>query len=133
MKNTEIEIVLEFVEGINSADIGKIVNLMSDEHIFIDSGDCKYQGKDFMKQGWINYFTMFPDYKIEIIDIIGGIPIVGIFGYASGTFIGMKNKNNSNYFRIPASWKAIVQEGKVVYWQVFCESKQIEQIVESNK
>jgi hypothetical protein len=129
----EKETVLKFVEAINSANMDNIVDLLSEDHIFIDSGDGKYQGKDFMKQGWVGYFNMFPDYKIDIIDMTENDSIIGIFGYASGTYKGMKNEMNSNYFRVPASWKAIVKDGKIKHWQVYCESKIIEQIVEKNK
>lgn len=105
---------------------------MSDDYLFIDSGGSKYQGKDIMIQGWISYFMMFPDYKIEIINIIESELVVGIFGYASGTFRGLKDENNSNYYRIPAAWKVIVIEGKIKHWQVYCESKKIEEILEKN-
>jgi ketosteroid isomerase-like protein len=129
----EKETVLKFVEAINTADIDKIGDLMSEDHIFIDSGDGKYQGRDFMKQGWIGYFSMFPDYKIEVIDIIESGAMIGIFGYASGTYKGLKDEMNSHYFRVPASWKAIVKDGKIKHWQVYCETKKAEEIVEKNK
>lgn len=132
-KLTAKETVLKFVEAINNANIDKLENLMTDDHEFVDAGDSKYQGKENMKQGWLGYFNMFPDYKIEIVDIIESDTIVGIFGYASGTYKGLKNEMNSNYYRIPASWKAIVKDGKIKLWQVYCESKVIDEIVAKNK
>lgn len=129
----EKETVLKFIEAINTGNIDKIADLMSEDHIFIDSGDGKFQGKKIMKQGWIGYFGMFPDYKIEIIDITEGDSIIGIFGYASGTYKGLKDEANSNYYRIPASWKAIVKDRKITHWQVYCETKQMEEIVEKNR
>ncbi len=131
--SAEKETVLRFIEAINTADIDKIVGLMSEDHVFIDSGGGKYQGKKNMKQGWIGYFNMFPDYKIEIIDITESDSIIGIFGYASGTYKELKDEINSNYFRIPASWKATVKDGKIKHWQVYCETKKIEEIIEKNK
>jgi hypothetical protein len=132
-KPTEKETVLRFVEAINNADIGELENLMSDDHVFVDAGDGRYQGKENMKQGWIAYFKMFPDYRIEIVDITEGDSIIGIFGYASGTYKGLRNEMNSNYFRTPASWKAIAKDGKIKHWQVYCESKRTDEIVERNK
>ncbi len=129
----EKQTVIKFIESINTADIDKIVELMSEDHIFIDAGDGRYQGKESMRQGWIAYFKMFPDYKIEIVDITENDTVIGIFGYASGTYKGLKNETNSNYYRTPASWKAIIQNGKVKHWQVYCESKIVEEIVEKNK
>lgn len=132
-KSTGKETVLKFVEAINTANIDKLEALMSDDHTFVDSGDGKYQGKEVMKKDWSGYFDMFPDYKIEIVDIIESDSIVGIFGYASGTYKGLKNETNSNYYRIPASWKTIVKDGKVKHWQVYCESRMADEIVERNK
>lgn len=132
-KLTKKETVLKFVEAINNANITQLENLMSEDHIFVDSGNGKYHGKENMKQGWIGYFNMFPDYKIEIIDITENDSLIGIFGYASGTYKGLKDEMNSNYYRTPASWKVIVKDGKIKQWQVYCESKRFEEIVEKNK
>jgi len=126
-------IVLQFVKAINTANIDKIEELMTTDHIFVDSGDGKYLGKENMKQLWIGYYEMFPDYKIEIMDITENDSVVGIFGYASGTYKGLKDENNSNYFRVPAAWKAIVEDSKIKHWQVYNETKQVEEIIERNK
>ncbi len=130
---TNKEIALKFIEAINSGKASELEDLMTEDHIFVDAGDGRLQGKANMKQAWITYFKMFPDYKIEINDITEGGSVIGIFGYASGTYKGLKDKTNSNYYRTPASWKAIIQNRKVKHWQVYCESKKIEDIVERNK
>jgi len=133
MKNNKRkQTVLNFIKAINTADIFKITDLISKDHIFIDSEESKHQGKKTMQRGWIEYFKMFPDYKIEITDITESDFIIGIFGYASGTYKGLKNEGNTNFFRVPASWKAIVKDGKIKHWQVYCETKQMEQIIERN-
>lgn len=130
---TDKEIVINYVEAINSVNMDQIEKLMSEDHIFVDSGDSKTQGKENMIQGWVGYFKLFPDYQIEIIDITESDSLIGIFGYASGTYKGLKDDINSNYYRTPAAWKVIVQDGKIKYWQVYCESKKIEEIVEKNQ
>ena len=91
------QIVLEFVNAINSADLNKLCGLMTDDHIFIDSQDNRFTGKENMKQGWIAYFAMFPDYKIEINEIVEKDPLICMFGYASGTYKNIKTKDNSNF------------------------------------
>ena len=120
------KIVILFIEALNNADIEEIANMMSDDHVFIDSGGGKYTGKETMKQGWTAYFDMFPDYKIEAVDITQNDSTVGVFGYASGSYKG----NKDSYFRIPASWKAVVKNGKIKHWQVYCETKEIGKIVD---
>ncbi len=43
---------------------------------------------------WTQYFNMFPDYKIEINEIIKNNSIISLFGYASATYNHLKNKEN---------------------------------------
>ena len=133
IKKSKIEIVLDFIAAINKGDIDGITELMSEDCIFVDAGGDQYNGKETMREGWIAYFKMFPDYTIEVTDITENDSVIGVFGYASGTYKGLRNDMNSNYYRIPSSWKAIVKEGKIGYWQVYCESKMVEHIVGINK
>ncbi len=125
-------VVLEFIDAINNADIAAIEQLMADDHVFIDSAGYTYQGKDLMKKSWINYFEIFPDYRIETVDFTQNKSVVGVFGYASGTYKGKRNNKNSNYYRIDAAWKVIVKKGQIARWQIYCESKKPEEIVARN-
>ena len=125
-------VVLEFIDAINRADTDAIERLMTDDHVFIDSAGYTYQGKDVMKKSWLNYFNMFPDYRIETVDITQNKSVVGIFGFASGTYKGKRNKKDSNYYRIDAAWKAVVRKGRIAHWQIYCESKKPEEIVARN-
>lgn len=115
-------IALDYVAAINVADIDKLYCLMSDDHIFIDAHDNRVIGRDEMKQGWIGYFTMFPDYKIEVNDVIERDSLICILGYAGGTYKNMKNAENSNYWRVPAAWTAIVEGDRVKLWQVYADN-----------
>jgi ketosteroid isomerase-like protein len=74
-------IVIRFVKAINGHNINELVNLMSENHIFIDATGNKTVGKNEMKEGWKGYYEIFPDYQIEISDIIDTDSIIGLFGY----------------------------------------------------
>jgi ketosteroid isomerase-like protein len=126
-------IVIRFVKAINDHDVNEIVNLMSQDHIFIDATDNKSVGKKGMKEGWKGYYELFPDYLIEISDIIGNDSVIGLFGYASGTYKNLTNRLNSNFWRTPASWKAIVENKKIKHWQVYCDYSNLFKIIEKNK
>jgi ketosteroid isomerase-like protein len=126
-------IVIRFVKAINDHDVNKIVNLMSEGHVFIDATDNKSVGKKEMKEGWKGYFELFSDYQIEISDIIENDSVIGLFGYASATYKNLVNKLNSNFWRIPASWKAIVENNKIKHWQVYCDYSNLFKIIEKNK
>ena len=126
-------IVIRFVKAINDHDVNEIVNLMSEDHTFIDAMDNKSVGKKGMKEGWKGYFELFPDYQIKISDIIENGSVIGLFGYVSGTYKNLTNKLNSNFWRTPASLKAMVENKKIKHWQVYCDYSNLFKIVEKNK
>lgn len=131
--DTNKAIAIRFVKAINDHDVNEIINLISEDHIFIDAINNKSVGKKVMKEGWKGYYELFPDYQIEITDIIENVSAIGLFGYASATYKNLTNKLNSNFWRIPASWKAIVENNKVKHWQVYCDYSNLFKIIEKNK
>jgi ketosteroid isomerase-like protein len=126
------KIILDFVDSINSADVDTICNLMTVDHVFVDSQDNKTIGRENMRDAWIGYFRLFPDYKIEIDEVIETDLFVGIFGYASATYKGTKNSDNNNYWRIPAAWKAIIKDNQISYWQVYADNSLPISIISKN-
>jgi ketosteroid isomerase-like protein len=90
-------IIIRFVKAINDHDVNEIVNLMSEDHIFIDAMDHKSVGKQGMTEGWKGYYELFPDYKIEISDITENESVIGLFGYVNATYKNLINDLNSNF------------------------------------
>ncbi len=113
------EVVLNFIETINSGDIENICSLMSPDHVFIDSVGQEHKGLQLMKSGWSAYFESFPDYKIEISEIFEHDNEFVLLGLASASFKGEKVR----CWSIPAAWKAIIENDKVLCWQVFADTK----------
>lgn len=132
MKNPKI-VTFDYINAINSTDIEGLYDLMAEDHLFIDAHDNKIHGKDNMKQSWINYFNMFPDYKIEIDKVLQEDSFVCILGYASGTYKNLQNKDNSNYWRIPAAWIAIIENYQVKQWQVYADNIIVMDIINRNQ
>jgi ketosteroid isomerase-like protein len=126
------QIVQNFASAINEHNVDKICSLMTDDHTFIDSQGNVALGKEQMRAGWIGYFQMFPDYKIEITEIFVNGDTVAAFGFAGGTFQGLNDKKD-NYWHLPASWKAITKDGKIQLWQVYADSKIPFDIINKNK
>lgn len=133
---TKVDIALAYINAINMANIEELYTLMTKNHLFIDAHDNNVKGKENMKQSWIDYFIMFPDYKIEVVDILQKDDLVCILGYASGTYKNLKNIKNSNYWRVPAAWTAIIKDNQVNQWQVYADNIIVMDIinrVENNK
>ena len=113
------DVVLNFIEAINAGDVENICSLMATNHVFIDSVGHQHKGVPLMKSGWSAYFESFPDYKIEISEIFERDKEFVLLGRASASFKGEKVK----CWGIPAAWKAIIENGKVLCWQVFADTK----------
>jgi ketosteroid isomerase-like protein len=131
--SANLEIVNEFIKAINDHDVDQILNLMTDDHIFIDGQDNKHVGKEGMKEGWEGYYQLFPDYQIEIVDVVDNDRVFGLFGYVEGTYLGIKNESNSKFWRTPASWKTIVKNSKILHWQVYCDYSVLFKIIENEQ
>ena len=125
---TSKEIVLAFVERINAHEVEGLSKLMSDDHTFIDAHGNEVHGKEKMTAGWRGYFDWFPDYYIEITDVIGDHETLALFGFAGGSFKGKQSES----WRLPAAWKAIIKDGRVVLWQVFVDTRIPFEIINRN-
>ena len=121
MDSMVISIVNEFIAAINEGNASRLSSLMSKDHIFIDSQGTKDCGRDKMRKGWEEYFRMFPDYRVEIQDILQDGNVVAVFGSASGTYSGKRGLVPENRIEMPAAWKAVVDNGKVKFWQVYAD------------
>lgn len=127
------KVFYEFVGAINGHNAEKLYSLMTDDHQFIDAQGNLVAGKAQMKAGWAGYFQWFPDYKIEVTNVFLEGDTVAAFGFAEGTFKGLETENNINYWRLPAAWKAVIENGKVKLWQVYADTKIPFDIIGRNK
>jgi ketosteroid isomerase-like protein len=133
MKNMKIDIVNNYVRAINSGSIDKICDMETEDYVFIDAHDNRVVGIENMRKAWSKYFEMFPDYNIEINETIVKDSMVCLFGYASGTYKNLKNEKNSNFWRIPAAWTAIVKKNKISQWQVYADNIIVMEIINRNQ
>ena len=108
--------ITDFAAAINSHDLEKIGVLMSDDHTFIDAHGNQMTGKKTMEAGWGSYFQLFPDYYIEIEEILTNGDLAMAYGHAGGG-------TDKNAWKIPAAWRAVVREGKIKLWQVYADTK----------
>jgi ketosteroid isomerase-like protein len=108
-----------FVDCINAHDADGLAKFMSDNHAFIDAHGNEMVGKEKMVAGWRGYFDWFPDYHIEVTNVFEDGGTFALLGFAGGSFKG----NESESWRLPAAWKAIVKDGRVTLWQVFADTK----------
>jgi ketosteroid isomerase-like protein len=125
------QIFYNFVEAINAHNVDQLCLLMTDDHKFIDSQGNETVGKEQMRVGWIGYFKIFPDYKIEVTEIFLNGDTIAAFCFAGGTYKGSSDKKEY-YWHLPASWKAITKNDKIQLWQVYADSKIPYDIINKN-
>lgn len=106
-----------FVDAVNSHDIDAVAALLSDDHVFIDARGNRTQGRDTVCEGWAVYFSWFPDYTIELTDVLESGNVVALFGFASGTY-----RDTGRRWEIPAAWKAVVDGDTLREWQVYADT-----------
>jgi hypothetical protein len=76
---------------------------------------------------------MFPDYKIHIEKIIPGDDRISLFGQALGTMAYNGKLLKENKFKIPASWTAVVSNGKISQWRVYAVNEPVRKIINKYK
>jgi ketosteroid isomerase-like protein len=116
-------VVLQFIDRINAADIGSMCDLMTEDHVFIDGLGNRVAGREKLRAGWKVYFSWFPDYRISHEEIFEDRDAVAVFGSASGTYAVDGKLPKENHWEIPAAWKAVVRNGLIAEWRVYCDNQ----------
>jgi len=116
-------VVLEFIDKINASDVSGLCLLMTEDHIFIDGLGNRVQGRERLRAGWKGYFSRFPDYRISHEEIFENRDVVAVFGTASGTYAVNGMLPKENHWEIPAAWKALVRNGLIAEWRVYCDNQ----------
>jgi len=120
-----LEVVREFVAAINARDVHAIIERMTPEHFFVDSLGNRFSGAA-MRVGWQQYFMMVPDYWIQIEEEISNGDEVILLGKAGGTYVARDGVLKAqNQWETPAAWRAVVVDGKVAEWRVYCDNEPI--------
>src|SRR5712692_5843902 len=122
------ETILAFIGRINAHDVEGLGALMRDDHTCIDAHGNQVSGREKMIVGWRAYFEWFPDYFIEVTAVFENSDSLALFGFAGGSY----QNRESESWRLPAAWKAIVKNGRVSLWQVFVDTKIPFEIIERN-
>jgi ketosteroid isomerase-like protein len=128
-----VETVLRFLERINQRDVDKLAELMTEDHVFIDSLGQSVRGREKMRAGWRGYYAFCPDYWVSHEEIFPSGNLVAVFGAAGGTIATDGKLPPENKWRTPASWLAVVEDGLVREWRVFADNKPVYDIVAKSK
>jgi hypothetical protein len=132
VKNTNeiaVDVVLEFLNRINQHDVDKLVEYMTEDHVFIDSLGQAVSGREKVRFGWRGYLAFCPDYWVSHDEIIPGEKSVAVFGAAGGTIATDGKLPPENKWRAAAAWLAIVEKGLVKQRRVYADNKPVYDIL----
>ena len=127
MTKSAQSILERFAAYINAHDPSGIVTLCTDDHVFIDSLGSKLSGLALLEKGWMGYFSLFPDYRIDIQSMASEENLVLACGFASAT-----HAPTGVAWRIPAAWRAKVAAGRIAEWQVYADNKPVYELLSRN-
>lgn len=110
MSDRDVATVVAFNVAINARDLDALSALMHERHRFVDSAGATLEGKAACIEAWRGFFAAFPDYRNifdEVgVDATGAVQVRGRSQCSTPALDG------------PARWRALVEDGLVVLWQV---------------
>ncbi len=130
---TPIEVAMAFVDAINSKDVERLADLMTDDHKFIDGDGSEYGGKDQMKAGWKEHLELIPDLTLSISEHFEENDTVVLLGWSNGTIIQDGELKQENSWRVPSAWRVIVESEKVSVWQLYANQCVLHEIYDRIK
>ncbi len=127
------ETVLQFMERINQRDVNKLAELMTEDHVFVDSQGTSVRGRAKMRAGWQGYYAFCPDYWVSHEEIFENGNLVAVFGSAGGTIAANGKLPAENKWQTSAAWLAVVEKGLVKEWRVYADNKPVYDIMARSK
>jgi len=116
LKPTPNSVALKFVEIINSGNSKELVKLQTEDFTFIDMAGDITRGRD----GWPNYFSTYPKYKIHVKHVLTSGNAVAIIGKTTGSHIPPKLEAKETVL-----WTAEIQNNQVAQWRIYSDINEI--------
>lgn len=119
-----LSVVHAFIHAINTHEPTRLFHLMTEDHLFVDSGGDSIRGREEMRKAWVAYFYLVPDYLIDASEMLEKDATVAVFGIARGT-AGKQREA----WQMPAAWKAVVRGGRIAEWHVYADNEPVRRIL----
>jgi len=109
-------VALKFVEAINAGDPERLTALQTEDFTFIDMSGYVERGR----QGWQDYFSTYPKYKIHVEHVLTGGSGVAIIGKTTDSHIPPEVEEKETVL-----WTAEIQNGLVAEWRIYSDTDEI--------
>ena len=108
---------LEFVEVINAGDSEALIKLQTEDFTLIDMAGDAYRGRD----GWQDYFSSYPKYKIHVQYVLTSGDGVAIIGKTTGSHVPPEVEEKETVL-----WTAEIRDGLVAEWRIYSDIEEAE-------
>lgn len=110
-------IALQFNNCISNADIKGLSDLMTEDHLFIDTANNRIEGRDKnISLAWEPFFYLYPGYQNIFECIVVRSYTVIMQGYSVCADEILNN--------VKAIWVAEIKEDKVYLWHIYSDTKE---------
>lgn len=117
-------VALGFVECINTGDPKALMAHQTEDFAFIDmSGEVTWG-----RQGWEDYFTSYPDYRIHVERVLIGGEGVAIIGRTTGSHIPPEIEEQETVL-----WTAEIRGGLVAEWRIYTDIEEARKKAEASR
>ena len=131
--NSPESVAHAFLRAINRQDVDALVTLMTPGHRFVDSLGNVVEGPDRLREAWMAYFRMVPDYALAIEETYPSERAVVMLGVAQGTFTRDGALHPENRWQTPVAVRALVEDGLIAEWRVYADNEPMRKVMASGR
>ncbi len=125
MKGNAKSVAIKFVEIINVGDSDALIKLQTEDFTLIDMAGDAYHGRD----GWQDYFSAYPKYKIHVQHVLMSGSGVAIIGKTTGSHVPPEVEEKETVL-----WTAKIRDGLVAEWRIYSDIERVKKrALESNQ
>jgi ketosteroid isomerase-like protein len=105
-------VAMEFVEAINNGDSKALIKLQTEDFTLIDADGDVFRGRD----GWEDYFSAYPKYRIHVQHVLTGGNGVAIIGKTTDSQVAREIEEKETVL-----WTAEIRDGRVAEWRLYTD------------
>jgi ketosteroid isomerase-like protein len=121
MGKTPKSVALKFVEVINAGDSKALIELQTEDFTLIDMAGDVFRGRD----GWQDYFSAYPKYKIHVHHVLMSGNAVAIIGKTTGSHVSPEVEEHEAVL-----WTAEIRDGLVAEWRIYSDIEEAKEKVQ---
>ena len=105
-------VALKFVDVINAGDSERLIKLQTEDFTLVDMDGNVFRGRD----GWQDYFSAYPNYKIHVHHVLMSGEGVAIIGKTTDSNVSPEVEEHETVL-----WTAEIRDGCVAEWRIYSD------------